>query len=467
MKRLLILGLLFAGSAHAQTIQVAGGASTLFGAEGGSVTLYTADTNSTFGVGVSNGRLVAGANSEFLFHGWGTTVGDKQIFLATQQLGLSTVMRGVEAQRKSDTHTLSVFVGAVGQSYSAPFFSGMTAKEFGAGVNYARKFSHFDLSTVEALTGGKATALEGVVFHWRGLNLQGTAGVLESKKYLIGQGTWRLQHASFDAGRQTLVWNGERSTVVSASASAWAGPMDGHASLFRSQRAAGENAGIGLHVGALTLRGDSFWSRQQHTLTASAMERLARRWTVSEYVTRSGGRTSVNFGGSFTSNLVAASFGYQQEFIPFGRVPFQKVLSITLAFQLPHGTSLNLATVASPTGGTRWTAYGGSYVQAPWIPSARAQGAHHGHIGGFEVRGTVKDKYGMPVFGAVVVINGSSVYTDTQGVFSMRLRKNASVTVLIEPEQFITPGTWSVVSAPDIAKPGTDLQIVVERKVGK
>ena len=214
MKRLLI-SLLFAGTVQAQTIGLQGGASSLFNAQGGSLTLYTEKTNETFGVGISNGHLVAGASSEFLFHSWDVTAGDKQLFLTTQQLGLATVMRGIEAHRKNDNSSLAVFIGAVGQSYSAPFFSGATAKEFGAGIQYTRKFDlssgkrtacrgfgcvtgvgTIEFSTVGAYTHGRVTALEGAIYRWRGLVLQGTAGLLESRKYLIGQSTWRFQHAA-------------------------------------------------------------------------------------------------------------------------------------------------------------------------------------------------------------------------------------------------------------------------------
>src|SRR5260370_317449 len=202
-----------------ETIGLQGGASSLFNAQGGSVTLFTQNMNETLGVGVSNGRLVAGASSEFLSHGWDLTVGDKQLFLTTQQLGLSTVMRGVEAHRKNDKSTLAVFVGAVGQSYSAPFFSGATAKEFGTGFQYTRKFEPnnrktacrgfgcptrsgtFELSTVGAYTNGKLTALEGATYRWKGLVLQGTAGLLEKRSYFIGQATERFRHASCDSGR--------------------------------------------------------------------------------------------------------------------------------------------------------------------------------------------------------------------------------------------------------------------------
>src|SRR5882762_4532312 len=226
--RLLLITLLTTSPVLAQTISVSGGASSMFNASGGSVAIYTAGTNETFRIGVSNGRLVAGASSEFLFHGFDTTVGDKQLFLSTQQVGLSTVLRGLEAKKKDFTF----FVGAVGQSYSTPYFSGVAAKDFGTGFQYTKKFepatgkkksgcrgvgcytNHgtFELSTVVAYTGNKPTALQGVVYHWRGLQLQGTAGLLEKRTYFTGQSTLRFQHFSFDVGRQTFIWQGKRST---------------------------------------------------------------------------------------------------------------------------------------------------------------------------------------------------------------------------------------------------------------
>jgi len=385
----------------------------------------------------------------------------------------------LEAKKKDFTF----FVGAVGQSYSTPYFSGVAAKDFGTGFQYTKKFepatgkkksgcrgvgcytNHgtFELSTVVAYTGNKPTALQGVVYHWRGLQLQGTAGLLEKRTYFTGQSTLRFQHFSFDVGRQTFIWQGKRSTVTSGSASLWLGPVNAHTSVYRSQNAAGENAGTGLRLGPVQVNADAFFSRQ-HSLTGSVIEKLSRRFSISQFVTRSAGHTAVNFGGSYTSNLVTASVSYQQQFIPFGKVPFQKVLSLTLAFQLPHGTTVNVATVAAPNGGTKVTAYGGTYVEAPWLPSAaQGRGGGRAKIGGVVVRGKVSDAYG-PIEGAAVEVGGQLVYTNTEGVFEARFKKNREVSVRVVPEEFSTPGNWECVSCPASVTPGTPIQITVRRK---
>jgi hypothetical protein len=466
VNRLLILVLLFTGSISAQTtIQVAGGASTLFNAEGGSVTMYTNGMNSTVGAGVVDGHFVAGANTEFLWRGWDVTAGDKSVFLTTEQVGLSTVVRGVSASRKNDTSDLSVFSGAVGQIFTSPYFQGVQAKEFGTGIQYTRKFTNVDLTTVEAWTNGKPTTLQGVIYHWRGLVLRGTAGLLERQTYFVGQGTWKISHASFDVGRQTYLWQNMRSTVTNGNVSTWFGPVDGHGGVFRSSTTQGENVGAGLHLGPLTFRSDEFWSRNQRTLSGSVMERFSRHWSLAQYITHSGKQTSINFGGTFTSNLVTASVGYQEAFIPFGNVPFQKVLNVSLSFQLPHGTSLNLATIAAPNGGVKWTAYGGTYVQAPWLPQT-SQGRRVGRtkIAGYEVRGGVFDPYGAPVVGASIVVNGTTVYTDTSGHFIARIKKSTTVTLTVDVESFMSPGEWEVIDAPTIASPDGEIRITVKRK---
>jgi len=465
MKTFLLALLLLTGSVlHAQTINVQVGASTLFNAEGGSITLYTANTNETIGLGVSNGRIVAGANSEFISRGWDITAGDKNVFLATQQLGLSTTLRGLQAQHKTANSTLTVFSGLVGDAYSTPFFSGAEAHAFGTGFQFTRKFHNADLSSVVAYTNGKPTILQGAVWHWRGLELQSTGGLLERRAYVIGSASWRLNHAAFDAGRQTLIWQGERSTVSSGSASTWFGPVDAHATAYSSSLAAGQTVGAGLHVGPVIVRGDAFLAKQR-SLSSSLTVRFSRRWSLSQFTTRSNGQTAVNFGGSYTSNLVTASVGYQQQFIPFSNIPFQKVLSVTLAFQLPHGTTVNLATVAAPTGGTRWSAYGGSYVQAPWLPATQHAGAQaHAKIGGYELRGVVKDQFGVAVAGAAIVIGKETIYTDLQGEFIARVKKNAAVDLLVDVDSFTAPGSWALVSSPTCASPGDPIQIVVRRK---
>jgi hypothetical protein len=484
VRRWLLILVLTGGSVRGQTLQVSAGASTLFPSEGGELTLYTAEANTTVGAGVENGHLVAGAQTNFLFHGWDFTAGDSKIFLATQQLGLSTVNRGVSSSRKNVDSTLTMFAGAVGQAYSTPFFSGLSAHRVGAGFAYTKRWepgkrtscrgagclsNHgiLELSTVEAYTNGKLTALEGGSYQWRGLSLLGTAGLLEGKTYATADASYRFSHAAFDVGRQVFIWRTERSTVQSGNVSTWIGPVTTHAGWFSSHTATGKTAGAGLRFGPVTTSGDIFLSSGQRILSGSVMEKLSRHFSLSQFYTRSGNQQSFNFGGSFTSNPVTLTVGWQQVFVPFATAaPFQKVLSVTLAFQLPHSTTLNLATVAAPTGGTRWSAYGGTYAETPWLPgTSSGQSVGRAQIGRYGVTGHVVGADGVGVEGIAVQVGDQLVYSNATGEFAARFRKARQVAVGVLLTESTSPGSWTVVSCPGTATPsGVPIQIQVRRE---
>lgn len=461
MKRFFILALLLGTSLHAQTVGVQGGASTLFGAQGGSVSLFTPTTTSTVSAGLSQGRLVAGASTEFALRGFDVRAGDSNIFLATEQVGITDTVRGFDAKRKRDSDDFEFFAGAVGEMYSVPYFQGTTTDSYGAGARYTRRMRSVKFTTVEAFTHNRLTTLQGAAWHWRGLEMKGTAGLLERQRYLIGEANWRLSHAALDGSRQTYLWQGQRSTVTSAGASIWFGRFDAHSNIYRSTLAAGETAGAGVRLSIFTVRGDAFWSAAERTQTASVTERL-RRWSLTQFITRSNGNTTVNFGGSYTSNLVTASLGWTQQFVPFSAVPFQKVLTVSLGFQLPHGTNLNIGTVASPTGGVKWSTYGGSYFQT--AGSGHSAEQHERHIGGFEIKGNVLDQFGAPVCGAAIVVGGSTTYSDSRGAFTARIRKRTDATVVIDLDSFTTPGNWEIVSSPSTASPDAVIAVVLKRK---
>lgn len=112
-------------------------------------------------------------------------------------------------------------------------------------------------------------------------------------------------------------------------------------------------------------------SPRNRFVTSSFTERLSRRWSVSQFLTYSQGHWSVNYGGSFTSNRLTASVGYVTDFLPYrpGGSPFQQTISIGLTWQLPHSTTLTLATNTLPNGDMRWSSYGSSYLQVPCRPA--------------------------------------------------------------------------------------------------
>jgi hypothetical protein len=252
---------------------------------------------------------------------------------------------------------LVVFTGAVGRVYSTPFFSGTTALDFGAGLEYRRDLSSgFTFSTVLATAGHRRTSVEELLWKWRVLSLEGTAGWLESKKLTNGRADLRWKHFGATASRQTY-FDPRRQDAGSEGVATQAGRFDGYVSAFQSQLASGQALGGGVHFAWLQFRANQFWQKTGRTFTASSTEQITRRFSFAQFYTRGNGRSTVNVGGGFRSNLLAAQVEWQEYFTP--GIGFQQLANVVLSFQLPHSTSLNLSLL-----GGRWTAYGGTYLNS-------------------------------------------------------------------------------------------------------
>jgi hypothetical protein len=71
----------------------------------------------------------------------------------------------------------------------------------------------------------------------------------------------------------------------------------------------------------------------------------------------------------------------------------------------------------------------------------------------FIVRGIVKDSSGIPVAGAAVLVGQEVAFTDSDGAFFVRFRKENAVSIKVIPGDFRAPGNWHVISAPETATP--------------
>lgn len=271
----------------------------------------------------------------------------------------------------------------------------------------------------------------------------GTGGWVENAGQLNGTVQYQTQPFSASVARSTYRFNGDTATTDSEAASATLGALNLHASAFQG-RANGETFGATLRAGWLQVDGNEFFSRAGRTITGSFTQRLSRRFSVSEYYTRQGNQSAVNFGGAYTSNAVSISAAYQQMFFPFASVPFAKVLSLRFDFQLPHSTSAHVDLQATPGQAIRWTGYGASYVQTGVEIAGQASAPSKVH--GVEISGFVRDKSGMPVEGAAVKVGDKIAYTDFNGKFTARFGKPGAQAVEVLLEEFTAPGNWEVVS---------------------
>lgn len=70
-------------------------------------------------------------------------------------------------------------------------------------------------------------------------------------------------------------------------------------------------------------------------------------------------------------------------------------------------------------------------------------------MGRYLVRGVVRDEAGAPVEGAAVELGGELTFTNSRGEFFLRTRRPHRLPLSVELDQFLLPGAWQVVSAPE------------------
>jgi hypothetical protein len=131
-----------------------------------------------------------------------------------------------------------------------------------------------------------------------------------------------------------------------------------------------------------------------------------------------------------------------------------------LHFQLPFGVQLNYGTDVSSGGQVHYSAYGTSIgyrnlkggLRGPQIA-----GNFYSNV----ARGRVVDPSGEPVSGAAIQIGKNLVFSDTAGTFLVRLKSQGELPLTVSLDDFATPGTFAVVSAPPTVRvtPEDDAQI--------
>jgi hypothetical protein len=489
---MLLLALL--GASQAQVVELKGGDSTMFDAGGGSVVLHFPNSTETIGVGIADGQLHFGVSSSFDWHQWHLTAGDDYLGL-TVGTGLAVPLRGLTVERKWKKQTLTVFAGAAGQFYSFPYFSATSVGHFGAGIVYQRKLPRgLDFSTMGVVVGSQYTAIGALHYVWKGLDASGAAGLLQSQPFANGSIFYKpIKSLSFFAMRQDYFFNvqqttptgggsslvQEESTISSFGASTNLRGLSLNASALTgtsgTTQVSGQTFGAGVHPGRVTITASYYRAAHGGSVTSSFTEKLTRRWSVSEFLTYSQGQWSLNYGGSFTSNRLTASVGYLTYFVPYspGVSPFQQTINVGVSWQLPHSTSVTLATNTLPNGAVRWSTYGNSFVQGP-LQGGNGTGqvlvrSNQTILSAkFIVRGIVKDSSGLPVAGAAILVGKETAFTDSDGAFFVRFRKAKAVPIKVIPGDFVAPGNWHVISAPDTATPEpNDKATVVSIEVGQ
>jgi hypothetical protein len=469
MRRFLTLALLFVAPASAQVFKVDAGASTLFNANGASVTMFTPNNELTVGAGTSADHFTVGATDKFQWHDFDFVAGDNAVSLSTDSAGLSLPTRGLFVGKKSKRVVAFVFVAACGTMYSAPYFEGSSAHQFCAGYSYRFTTPHFEVSSVAAWS-EKVTALESLAYNFEGLKLSATGGLLNDARLLNGAGQYTSQVFSVGASRDLYVWQGQQSTVDSFSASAHVGPFSingsDFASLTNGKNADGQSVQVSLNLASTGISGASFWSRYGRQGFYGITERVGSHWQASAYVNTGNGSTSLAFGGGYVGNRVQATAGYNENYYPFvsGRSPWVRTLSASLTLKI-HDTSVTVASVSFPNSKLKWSAFGEQYAYGRGDLTPTTHVPSTTQTGKYSVSVTVTDEHGEPVAFAVVYLAKTPCVTDEQGMCGTRFKNPQSRRVVVAVEEFPT-GPFAVVDAPSDVTPtkdGASISVKVSR----
>jgi hypothetical protein len=184
------------------------------------------------------------------------------------------------------------------------------------------------------------------------------------------------------------------------------------------------------------------------TPVANLRWRISPRLGVSQQVSLHHGRPTVLFGASLATPVGEFTADYQivhQPLQPFN--PFRSALNLTARLQL-GSYSTSIGTYVRPDGAVDYSASGSTFLYMGTFGGAQPQ-----HIGGrmarYVVQGSVRDDLGNPIEGAAVELNGEVVYTNSTGEFFLRAKHPQQYPIKVLLGEFLLPGQWEVVSAPD------------------
>lgn len=499
---------------HAQVFEVNGGSSSLYQAEGATISARGESYTASMGAGVVAGQFVGGATltkmighatyvlgSDYIPFVLPTDVFDGSHYLVTLGAGVHVTVKDTD---------LLVFAGATSSNFSSPLFQGARA-ENPAGVVFLKRKLPAGFTAYSNLVFSNQTTAIGSL-QWEPaekLTFAIAGGIGANQPYAAISTTferpWIVAKASYiDAGSQfhrvaitqpltseadrenVLVTlrptryftiGGGRQNYLSPVGNTYATTVrstvdEGTATLQVFKAALSGSAYHSTYQGnynnAFTLSADRqittnihatasyLESRPSNSTKTTALvgifsEDITPRFNINELVNHANGQTSVSFGGGFLSNFASVMAGYQTYYVPQNNSsPFEQALIVDVQVHLFHGLNVHGATFVAPDGKLRYTA--DAQVQAIRQGAGITPGAEPGifsaPLGANLVAGNVVDTEGRPVSGAALKIDQVLVYTNDDGHFEMRERKQHTHQLKVMTDQFIAQFAYRVVSAP-------------------
>ncbi len=513
-----LMCLLAAISAPAQVFKVGAGSSSLFQAQGGSVEVRGRNYEGWVGLGEANGRLRLGVFSRFKYHNVTFTVGDDNLKfeMPTDIFGSNHYfpVRGVGVARSFGDTKIAAFGGTTSTTFGSPFFR-VADMEQPVGLVFVDSKVTDNLKLFSRnVVAERNTSIQGLEWktnEW--LTTSAAVGMGSGERYFAtsfeAERGWISMKGSYiDAGsrfRRIIVDTPVSTEVDGANLVVTVRPRAdltitaGHQNFLEPNLAVNQEAsrasvnniqasgvfkgfrvGGGLYQSSVRGQGNLgtflwggrritdrvdlnvnyFQSKPEigpgtSTLSVAVRETLTPRIELLQLVNRSGGQTTMSFGGQFLSNRFTIGVDYQTLYIPFSPTPFTQAIALKIRFRPFGSVDLNAQTYVTPDGKLRYTAFGNTALY-------RYSGLRVGETGQnftmarYLVRGRVVDEKNQPLNGAALRIGKELAFTDVDGRFFLRVKKARAYPVTVALDEFILPGYFEVVSVP------ADVQAVAE-----
>ncbi len=519
---------------YGQVFELNGGASSLYQAEGGTLSAHGNGFDASMSAGVDGGAFVGGMTVK---RTWGKTtlIGGSDYIpfvLPTDVFDTSHFLIGLGAGVQTKVHDTDIFAfaGATSNEFDSPFFQGARAED-PAGVVFLKKqlTDHLTM-TSNMVFSHQVTAIQGL--EWtpeKNLEMAAAAGVGGNQPYgaaaMVFNKPWMDMKAEYvDAGSQfhrvaldaPLTSEPDRENInvtvrpasflsLGAGRNNYLSPVSGSeievrsdvnsvsgavrvlgtglsASLYQSSFEGASNDATAysadrkifsrLHANSSYMESRPSDAPVTRSFVTNLTESLSPRLDVSELISRSQGQTTVSFGGALLSNLVSVTAEYQTYYVPErNSSPFVQALIVDVTMHLFRGISLHGGTFVAPDGSLKYTADTHAVtVREGTVPEngTMDSGMVRASIGNMLLRGRVLDTEGHPIGGAALMIDSLLVYTDDDGLYYVRERKPHTHQLRVMVNEFLSGGTYRVVSAPETIRGTYDKNepetvIVVER----
>ena len=236
----------------------------------------------------------------------------------------------------------------------------------------------------------------------------------------------------------------------------------------------GTSLGLGRDfAGRFQVNAYLYHSRFDHTpsittFVSTFREVISPRLSLLQVFTDTQDRTSVSYGGEFVSNPVVFGVDYQTIYSPFRTGdPFHQVLLLHVRLQPFGSAQINAASYVAPDGSVKYTTYGNTML---YRGETGPDTSPNFKLPKYIVSGRVLDEDGQPVSGAALRIGDDLVFSNSEGEFFLRKKKNRPCAVEVALSEFLVPGGFAVVSSPAVVAPSlqeseTPITITLRRRV--